>query len=345
MEFRSIVLGLGFSPASHGEVRVTLEIPNRTGLTTLTAGRTSGSTSGPLTYMVSAVGKTPGEAMTKIQGGVQTDLYLGQVQLVAWSSRLKGHRLELVQDYMTRLGPMDKTAYIVATPSVSKLFEVEPIVQEIPVLDLVGGFSCGNCETTTYRQHQWDVQIAEETPGDSIWMPYVITNAKGFETNRIIVYHNFTPATIFSPKESMMVGYLLGRTGKGYFPTTFEGYTLGVRTIKATPKVSVKDLDGHLHLSMKLHMTGTLDDWTGPALTPLLVRQIQQYLDQTFAQNALQVLEVLQKDEVAPNGWMASYLWRTEPGLRDASAWQAAYRQADLSVHVKFTLNDVGDSD
>lgn len=344
VELRSMVLALGFTPAPHDRLRVTVQIPTKAGLTSLTGSGSTGGGSGALDYILSAEGTSPGTALTRIQAQMQTDLYLGQVQLVVLSSHLSGPRLLLVEDYLTRLGPMDKTAFAVATPSVRQFLTTKTSTQDLPVLNLIGGFGCTNCETTTFQQHQWDVEMALPTPGDSLWMPYVTLTPTGFNTGRMIAYRGLTPVWALPEKQTVLMGYILGRTGKGYLSFHVGGYTIDIRTVDASPHLSARVVGGTLHLFAQLPVTGTLDAWTGPALTPARVQWIEQQVDTALAPQILAVLERLQREGSVPGGWLAPFIWRSEPSWKPASVWEAHYRQAHITVAVQFHFTNVGDS-
>lgn len=344
VELRALVLAIGFSPAPHHHLRVTIQMPTQTGLTTLTKSSGGSSGNGKLIYTVAGDGSTPGMALTRIQSHLQTDLYLGQIQLVVFSRRLEPMELRLAEDYLTRLAPMDKTAYVIATPSVSKLLQMEPKAGQIPTLNLIGGFGCKNCETVTYRQHQWDVEMAIPTPGDSLWMPYVTPTTTGFDTGRILLYRGFKPVWALSTKDTLFFGMLLGRTGKGYISFRAHDQMIGIRTIKALPKVSARSEAGHLALTVRVRATGTLDSWSGSYLTPATIEAIDRDADDYLATHLMRVLQRAQADGAVPNGWLAPLIWRSHPNWRGASVWEDQYRHADLTVQVQFHLINVGDS-
>lgn len=347
VEYRALALAMGFSPAPQAKIRVTLQFPTRSGLTTLTgAGASSGSSgsTSPPSYSVSATGMTPGSALARIQGQVQSEVYLGQIQILAFSPRLSQSQMGTIDDFLTRMGPMDKTAYVVGTPSVKALFSVNPSNGALPVMDLVQGFSCNNCETVTYRQHQWDLEVALPTPGDSAWMPYVTIGPKGFVTDQIMVYRGLIPAEILPPRQSMLLGYTLGRTGRGYVSYMAGGDRIGVRTMTASPSEKATLDNGKLTLCMNLNITGTLDTWTGPALTPALVQWIQSHTNQFLSQQILSALVSVQQHGSDPTDFLGPLIWRKEPQWRYLPVWEKVYRTADVVVHVNFHLRNVGDS-
>ncbi len=344
MELRAMVLAMGFSPGPNNRIRATVQVPTTTGLTSLTSG-SAPSSSGKLDYIISASALTPGMALTRIQDQLQTDLYLGQVQLIACSSHLHPAQFHLLEDYLTRLGPLDKTAYIIATPSVSKLFHTEPKTGGLPVLDLIGGFSCPGCETITYRQHQWDVETALPAAGDSVWMPYVSVTATGFNTGRILVFRRFTPVWVLSAHDSMLLGLILGITAKGYVTFVLQHHILGIRTVTSHSSVQPFIRAGRLYLRFGLAISGTLDSWNGPSTTPARLHWIDDQVARRLAGQLLSVLQRLQKQGVVPGGWLAPLIWRSHPQWHPRSIWESHYRHAVLIVHVHFRITNVGDTE
>lgn len=342
VELRAMVLAMGFSPGPHGEIRVRMEIPTTTGLASLKSG--SSSSTGKLDYVLSASGLTPGMAETHIQSVLQTDLFLGQVQLVALSTHLTPRQLNLIIGYVTRLGPLDKTAYAVATPSVRQLFSTQPKAGQIPTLLLISGFSCSGCETIHYRQHIWQIETATPLSGDSIWMPYVTVVPSGFNTGRIIVYRHYTPAHIFSAKDSALLGLILGRTAKSYVGFKSHGQIIGVRTVTSKTSVHPTITKGRLRLKFRMDVTGTLDSWTGRGLTPRTLAWINDQCQEYLAPRLLKIVDLLQKDGSMPNGWLAPVIWRSEPSWKPTKVWESEYRRADVTIMVHFKLKDVGDA-
>ncbi|PSR21837.1 MAG: hypothetical protein C7B45_09100 [Sulfobacillus acidophilus] len=339
-----MVLAMGFAPAPQNRIRATVQIPTTTGLTSLTSG-SAPSSSGKLDYIISACALTPGMALTRIQDQLQTDLYLGQVQLIACSSHLSAGQFRLLEDYLTRLGPLDKTAYIIATPSVRKLFHIEPKVGGLPILDLIGGFSCQGCETIMYRQHQWDVETALPTAGDSVWMPYVTVTPTGFNTGRILVYRHCTPVWALSPHDSMLLGLILGITAKGYVNFVMQHDILGIRTLTSHSSVYPFVRANRLYLRFGLAVSGTLDSWNGPPVTVARLGSIDSQVAHYLAPQILTVLKRLQRQGVAPEGWLAPLIWRSYPSWHSPSVWEAHYRKAVLIVHVHFRITNVGDTE
>lgn len=345
VEERSLVLAMGFGPAPHGRVAVTVQVPTRTGLTSLTGTSGSGGSQSAQVYSLSAEGSTPGSALSRIQGQVQTDVYLGQIQLLVFSRNLTRRQFLLIERFLTRLAPMDKTAFVIATPSIRQFFHTLTAAGQIPALVLASGFKCRQCATVTYNQTQWDLEMSIPTPGSSLWMPYVIPIPTGFQTDRILVYRGLQPVWALSPRDTILLGYLLGRTGKGYLSLTVDGERLGVRMIQASPHVSAKVVNGRLVMRFNLALSGTLDTWTGQTLTPTSVNHLDAAIDRQVAAETLRVMKRLQADGAIPgNNWLAPFIWRQEPGWRNAATWEAQYHKAGLIVHTEFHFNDVGDS-
>lgn len=316
-------------------------MPTVTGLTSLTSE--SNSTSGPLTYSLSAEGSTPGLAFAKIQSHLETDLYVGDVQIVAFSTHLNALQFGVCEKYLERLGPLDKTAYAVATPSVRQLFQAKPAAGGIPAVELESSFKCHDCQTVDYGQHLWDLETALPTPGNTIWMPYVVGHQSYLDTGRMVLYHGLTPALVLSRQDTMYMGLTMGRTGKGYIHVPDGGRALDIRTLTASPRVSITASGGKLHLRVHLSATGTLDSWVGPPLNPAILREIEYRVDDYLAQHVLTVLDEAKRHQAAPNGWLSAYIWH-HPGWKKPSVWLPRYEKADLTVTVKFHVTSVGDT-
>lgn len=342
VEFRAMVLMLGIAPAKGGAVRLLFQIPTRHGLTSLTSG--GGGANRADDYVVTGTGRTAGMALTEAQSQSQTDIYLGQTQVVALSTKLSPSQFADAEDWLTRLGPFDKTAYIVATPSVSALLHTTPKNGLLPAIDLYDGFSCTDCETVSYQQHQWDVEMARYGPVQTVWMPYVTVASTGFRTDEVALYGQGRPLAILTGRNTQWLGYALGRTGKGYLSERLPQGTVGLRTVRAKPAHTIQYHRGHVTLQVVLHMTATLDEWTGPPVTTSTLRYLQAALAAKFQPQVKDLLLRLQRVGADPFGFGQSFAWQCLPAARRAREWSRLYRRATIHVAVSVHIISVGDS-
>ncbi len=343
VDYRAIVLGIGFAPASHGRLAITVQVPTRNGLTGLTGANASASASGPSVYTMTESGKTVGTGLVQIQGQTQDELYVGQVQLIAFSSRLDAKQVKLAENWLAQIGPLDKTAYVVATPHVRALFQKEPATGTLSTLQMLGGFSCVDCGVVTFRQHQWDLSIESLSPGYSLWMPYVTLTPTGFTSDRITVFRQEQPVWTLSPAETTNLGYVMGTTARGYLTVTENGEPVGIRFISASPHIRARIQNGRVHIDVTLKAAGTIDTLLRPTLSPQPLAQIEHQSERELAKQVLRVLTRLQRLGSDPNGFLAPLIWQSEPSWEDVSTWEQAYRQADITVHVVFRIKDIGD--
>lgn len=342
VEFRAMVLMLGIAPAAHGNIRLYFQIPTRQGLTSLTTG--SGGGKGPDSYVIAGTGETPGLALTHAQGRIQNDIYLGQVQIIALSTKLSPSAFRSAEDWLTRLGAFDKTAYVLATPSVLRLLQAVPKNGLLPGIDLYDGFSCSDCESVNYQQHQWDIEIARFGPVQSVWMPYVTVSPAGFQTDRAAVYVRDRPVAILPGKETEWLGYLLGRTGKGYLTTRLPEGPVGLRTVHAKASHTTRSRDGRVTIRVFLHVNGTLDEWTGGPLTESVLNHLQTALAAKFQPDMQRLLVQLQREGADPFEFGQSFAWRHFPTPRRTEDWERAYRAARIQVAVTVHIVSVGDA-
>ena len=343
VEFRAIVLMMGISPAPHHQLRLTVQIPTRAGLTSLTGG--SSTSSGRQSfYTLSATGPTLGMALNRIQSQVQSDVYLTQTRVIVLSCALDAQQFGLAERWLERMGPMDKTAYIVASASARKILSASPAQGGLPSLALTGGFGCAGCQTTFFRQQEWNIETAIASPGTSIWIPYVTAVRSGFQGNRVAIYDGFRPALILSPEETTVFGYLLGRTVKGNLAFHVGRQQVGIRTITGHPHVTTIAGNGRIQIRLTLNLQGTLDTWNGPALTPTVIHRIAQSVDQRLATQAAALVRRFQAQGLDPDGWITPVIWRSRQRLGSTAQWQPAFRHAAVTVRVRFHFIDVGDS-
>lgn len=166
LNYRALVLAMGFAPAAHGRIKVLFQIPTPSGLTSLSGGGSGSSgSSGPTTFTVEGTAKTVARAFTKAQADVNQDLYLGQLQAVIFSTQLTSAQFTDIASTLTRFGTLDKTAYALATQApVTDVLQTVSKTTPLAPLYYSTEFGCAHCQTVNLKREIWSIEQQQYAP-------------------------------------------------------------------------------------------------------------------------------------------------------------------------------------
>ncbi|NMP24192.1 Ger(x)C family spore germination C-terminal domain-containing protein [Sulfobacillus harzensis] len=345
LNYRALVLTLGFAPAAQQKITVYFQIPTPSGLTSLsTGGSAMGSgQGGKTTYTLEATAKTVARAFTEAQADVNQDLYLGQLQAVILSTHLTGAQFADIASTLTRVGTLDKTAYALATPApVGKVLTTTSATTPLAPLYFSSEFGCTYCQTVNAKRQVWDVEKAQYGPPVvSLWLPVITPTANGFRLSAIALYRRDRPAWILKAHQTTLLGYSLGKTAKGTLHLTYDGMPVSVRSLRARSHMSIQWSGSRLTILDTMKMTGDVDAF--PLKQPLAphLSWVQQESSALVSREASALFQRLSNRDLDPWTIGAGYLWQ-HPGK--TRHWLDAYRHARWRVRVKMRLRELGDT-
>lgn len=342
VEERGMVLMLGVAPAAHRGLTLYFEVPTASGLTGLTKGGSSGSSSSPPFVVYRGQGSNFTDAYTNAQGQTNEDLYLGQVQVIALSTRLSSGQFALTDATFARLGPLDKSADAVAVSgSMAKFMDFAPTGTSLPGLYLSSLFSCHHCQTAHLARTVWSREKRLWSPTSSVWVPEISIAGSTFEVDRMVVYHGYRPAMVLTPRQTWDAGLLMGITAKAPLSVPIPGATIGVRAVHASPRFKTQSMpDGKILIHVTLRVIGTLDSVpANMVITTPLLHQIEDKGAILVSHRLLAILVALQKKGANPIGFGRRYAWFHQ----DFASWPSLYRHAEMSVTVHIHIHQLGD--
>ncbi|MBX5467684.1 MAG: hypothetical protein K6U14_09385 [Firmicutes bacterium] len=341
VERRNLALMLGVGPAPHHQIRLIFQIPTRSGLTGLTKG--SGASQEASFYLIEGVGATMTDAFAQAQAKTTRDLYLGQVEVVAFSTRLPPTAFEQARNMFSRLGSLDKTAYAVATPSVRRLLALQPRSGELPGIILASNFGCLSCNVEHLERTVWDMETAHYNRGINLWLPLLSAGPHGFEINQMAVYAQDRPVLILTPPETQALGYVMGLTHKGTLTFRWGPHWVALRALDARPHFAMAWKDGRPAIAITLDVTGSLAEYLRGELTPPVLKAVETAAEKDLARRVTAVLARLQQAHVDPVGFGQSWVWFHPTRFARLGSWRQAFAHATISVQVHLRLNDIGD--
>lgn len=341
IDMRELVLVMGVAPGPHHQLTVLLEVPTPGALTSLVGSSGAASTGAASTFLLTGSGPSLGAAISAAQAQSDRDIYLGQVQMVFFSSHLSPAQFTSALDFFTRLGPFDKTAYAaVSKGSLQRTMSFHPAQSRVSALYFTTLFSCTRCQRIDLKRTVFTLEKRYKTPGASIWLPVVYPGPTDYIVDSLAVYDQNRVAMMLSPNESLALSYVLGTVTKGTLALQEPFGLVGVRAVHSTASTSTV-LKGHrLELTVKLQVSGAIDTLAPGKASKSNLDRIEAGANRMIAQETLKELVLLQTKGLNPVAFGRRLLWY-HPSL--VSHWPTLYRHADITVHVRTHISDVGD--
>lgn len=340
---RDLVLTLGVSPAKKpGQIELTFQIPTPSALTSMQAGGSSGGGSSAQFFDVQGIGPNVPLAFTEAQAKVSRDLYLGQIEVLAFSTQLSPALLHRAVAALDRLGPMDKTPYVVATSgSVTKVIEYQSPQEKLPALYFETLFLCKSCQTNALGMHFWQLAERLHTPGVSAVLPQVDLSSSGYTVDKISVYRGYHYVTTLNPSLTQDYGLLADVSHKNglFLAKPFES---GLRAVDAKTSIRSKLAKGHLKSTLDVRVKATLDSISTYTATPTQVAQIAKAASMRLSRRLAHFLALTQKLDIDPVGIGRQLNSRHPSWFKAVGPWFKAYPRIHFKVHVQVFVRRIG---
>lgn len=341
LNYRALVLAMGFAPAPHHRLTVYLQIPTPRGLTSLSTG--GAGNSGATTYTLHATGSTVGRALSRAQAGVNQELYLGQLQAVILSTHLNATQFADVASTFTRLGTLVKTAYALATPApMATVFATTAPSTPIAPLYFATEFGCAHCQTVNLKREIWNIEQAQYGPPvRTLWLPLIEPSPQGFRTNTVALYQQDQVVRHLTARQTVLLGYLLGRTSTGTVHLVWDGLPVSIRALRAHAHFRRQWRGSTLTVHVTLSVVGNLDAF--PASLPLdphLTWVRTATADDLDAETGALATQLAHAG-LDPWTLGQAAAWQHPDAVAD---WQQAYRQSRWMVTAHVHLREIGDT-
>lgn len=342
---RALVLVMGVEPAGGGRIRVDLQIPSPRGLTTLGPGGTGSAESGSRQtfFVLSGSGRTLSSALAHAQGRSTQALYLGQLQAIILSTRLSPELFTRVMSSLARIGTLDQTTYVLASPQpLARVLAVAPQQSTLPGLYYATLFSCRRCQTVDLARQLWSLEKRQLTPLVSAWVPVVEIGPTGFQVDRVALYRQGRPEMVLSRGQTNLLGLLLSRTSKvPWILPGPDGTVVGIRALQARTRFRPSWRNGRLEIAVRIAATGLLSDFPLQQAARKAVPQLEREASASLAAGAVQLLQRLAGRHLDPFDLGAAFVWRHPQA---AAVWMRAFPRARWRVRVEVTLIRYGDA-
>ncbi len=334
VETRAAVTAIGIDPGKHpGLYRFTFVFPNVT--TTTTSIATTPATQEFFHYTVSAANLA--DAFSAIQRRQSRVLYLGQIRLLALSTRVPSEVWRRFLQTAVQSGPMVLTFVVVGTSNAQSLVALVPPSEVVPELALYRTLTC-DCQPFLVASRAWHVWVQMETPGITPIVPQVMVHEDNYVLRGIDLLAPGRPVT-WPLADTWGWAYATGHVHEGTVTVNERGEPVTVGRILGHQDLSFHVLDGRIVLNDHLRYTGQLvaggDALGNPITTD---RTIERAVASRLLTMAQQAVKRAQASGTDPFGWHRDLHWTDASAASPGLSW----RRWQVRLTVQFLLQNEG---
>ncbi|MCL4521480.1 MAG: hypothetical protein M1415_07850 [Firmicutes bacterium] len=340
VETRAAILAIGVDPGPRpGLIRVTFVFPN----VTLTAGSLTSVPSSQETFTMTVTASTLAAALSAVQREQSRAIYLGQVRVVALSTRLASRIWTTSLHDLTQMGTMVLSFWVVAASNAYKLVTLHPPTEMVPEVALYRALSC-KCQDLRWPGRAWSVWTNAVTPGVTPAVADVSANAatNTFTLNSLAVWARNGVST-WSREATIGWAYLTGRSlAESVSIRTPSGNIANIGHIHGTAHLQFSGTVRHVQLVDIIRLQGTVlgggaemgSGRRDPALTEDVSRTIRQACD-AATQAAID-------GHTDPFGWHRDLIWRRGDAFSPAQAGTISWKGWRVVVRLSFQIRNEG---
>jgi len=343
LESRNLVDAMGFYPGPKpGWMTVYFEFPTPMGMAANTTSSSGGGSGPDFTYLT-GIGRSLGEAFSAAQAKSSRDLYLGHVELFVFSTHLPAPQFRTIVSSLARIGTLDKTPFVAVTgaPYAEVLGKVSPQAR-FPSLYFERLFSCPTCQQLGLGVRFWQLEERLATPGVDAVLPYINPVAEGQAVNRVALYRGPQYVTTLSVPETTAYALIAGHSYKTSLYLT-HAYDANLIAVTGPSRLSVGMVGHHVHATVNLALTATLESLDTNTETAKQLSQISQQASTVVAHTVAHFLEHTQKLDTDVLGVGRLLSWTAPRQFARVGSWAKRYPQVRFTVHCRVTINKMGD--
>jgi spore germination protein KC len=327
------VIAIGVGPG-HGDLMTwTFVIPNPV----ITESSLANLSPSQMYYTLRVQAPSFPEAVTAAQIRLARHLFLGQLEVVAWSSRLPAATVRALITDLNAAGTVDKTYWALVTPHPARLLRTtgESVSEPVPGYYLADLFTCSECQPLSLGLRGWRVWTHLMTPGFSLAVPYATPTGT---VDQLAVYRRRGPPEVWPPAATRGWAYLTGQANE----ETVAAHTTFGRAVVATASlmrgVHVTPEGHHLIVTVHLYVSARV-----VSLPPNVVLTASTEADLTravaarIAHMAATAVQTAAREGVDPFGFTRAALWQQSLWLssdQSGLVWPVRHATVDVTVRL-----------
>lgn len=334
---RDIVTTIGIDPGPQpGEYRWTFVFPNPT---TEPVGL-GGSPGGPEVFSTTVVARTFAGAVSDAQSSNTRQIYLGQIRMVAFSTKLPATAWYHVMNALNRTGAVVETLWIVGSKDAGATALYVPPSEQVPEVGTYQALSCG-CLAVRWGSRLWQSWSESQTPGMSPTFPLVSVHGQTFRFRQVAILSPKS-VTVWSEPQSDGWAYLTNRVLRAAVTVrTANGELWAVSGVTGHTSVSFRNGPDGVTVLATVRESGYLSDTPGgTTVAPTEEWHLEQAVSRHILTRCMAAIAEARRTDTDPFGWHRNYRWS---GLSAGhEAWTRSWSHWHVRVLVEFNLQGRG---
>ncbi len=285
-------------------------------------------------YAVAVTADSLAGAEQAAQRLLDRHLYMGQLQVMLWSSNLPADAASTLVDAYNRQGITSKVAYIAVAraSALAGLLQASP-QEVVPRLRWQHIFSCAPCEAIRLSEPLWHMWDDVHTPGMSPVVPYITQRGA---LGQIAVYGRRGPPVIFTQQQTLGWAALTSRVTREVLSLSRGAERYAMTSVRGHATTHVAWVGGQLSVDAHVVMSGALAQAPyGMAGRPNDVRAIETATARMLLADCQAAVRVANARHVDPFGYARTLLFEHPQWIGHAPghAWST------LPSSVAFTVS------
>jgi len=293
------------------------------------------------TYSVRVKAPTLASATMNAQQQLARDLFLGQLEVIIWSTKISSGTVGAITNAYNTNGEVPRTAYMLAASGrLSRLVVISP-QETIPVLYLTRLFDCHRCQPVYVGQFQWQVWDAFQSRGISAFMPYA---SDADRVAQLAVYPAQGPPTVWTTPATMGWAYLMNQVSNNTLSFQDPLGAVAVTRLRSSARLHIALSRGQLNVTGTVETSATLAQWPETqSLTEPFLRHVEQQASAIIATDITTAIDTANRDHEDPFGFGRQWLLThpAELSTDNAQFWAHTPIRTHVRVITAITVSGI----
>lgn len=337
VESRAAVAAIGIDPAkTHGLQRYTFVFPD----VTVTASSLASTTNGQEFFSFTVTAPSLIDALNRVQSHESRSLYLGQVRIVALSTRLSAPVWRRTLYTMADAGRFVLTFWVVAASHARQVVTLEPPTEVVPEVALYRALNC-HCQPIRWPGRGWKMWTNATSHDGSLKATDVNVVGRTFVLGPLVVMGSH--AVKWSASATKGWAYLTGHVEHEISMVHLHGHLMGVGLIRGNSTVSFHRTTNGVHVTDQMMYSGVLmespfEHGARNENARLQDQAIESAVAHQISAEAMQAWRTAQTTHADPMGWHRDASWNDSRFSAAIGNWHGWH----LHTIVHFTLREEG---
>ncbi len=340
VEDRALVIAVGVGPGTTaGEESWTFVVPN----ISITASSISSLPPGDQVYSITVQAPSWAIALVAVQDRMSRDLFLGDLAVVAFDTRMPVDQVAMVMRSLDQDGLIPKSFWVIGAQGPVKRLLTWPTPQEvIPRYYLAAYFACRTCHAVDWNTLGWEWWVRRLTPGVTPVAPVMTETRSGLRVQTLAVYPPGRLPVTMPPEIANGFACLTGRLMKGVLTGNWRGVHFAIERMRAASSASVRWEKSGVRAAVGVDITGYLATSRLPGANQPWLRGAQQWAARRIAAECLAAVAWANAHRTDPFGYTRDAILTVPDLAQRLAPGTVLWRPLTVSVNVDVRLQSRG---